>query len=472
MNRALPALFRHAGVWVLTAGLLSICAPRALAEQAHVDCAPGNPSGSEFTSIQAAIVYLGTLPVVGDWDRVLLRSNCTENVSITRSHVWITPEFDCPWSGCPNTPTRITAANPAAPVITVDGPHDVTLVHVVLSGGVNGLSILSGGWVSAYGVVAEKNVLDASGGLNSGNGFLLDVGSYLSLGEGGAVNNAGYGLILGQGASASLFGSQSWLQNVPLTISGNGHGGLRIDRAQFVVWAGVTVDGNKGWGLLLLGADATFGSCCGSAPTSVRNNLSGGAFVSEGSEASFWGQTAFQNNGPYGVYLDAGSSAVFDPLGTDLVIEGHTEVGVDVTTHGHAEFRGPVVRNNGTAMKPWSAGVRVDGGSQAYFGNDSAGTPAQVTDNSGPGILVDLGSELEVPSAVIEGNSKEAVRIYHHSTAFLGRNAQVQTNGYGALRCDLTSLVVAERLTKSPACLVVERATEPRPPRPDPFSLP
>lgn len=475
MNRLVLELRRRcSGTWALTVAVVVGCAGGTAAADLYVDCRPDNASGSQYTSISAAVADLNALPATADWDTIHLMSDCTDNLYLTRSRIRITAGDECPWNGCGNTGARITAQDTSSAVITVDGPHDIQLVHLTLSGGRDGLIVTSGGSVTVYGVVAEKSVGDPSAGY--GNGFHVDVGSFLNMGEGGAVNNAGYGIYLGEGSSATFFGNQSWLQGEPLVISGNGLAGIRAERTEFVSWAGVTIERNGGWGLLLLGAHGSFGSIA-SSQSLVRDNPSGGAFLAEGSEASFWGRTSFQNNGPYGVYLDSASSAHFDAAGGMLpsdgkcvLVEGHTEVGVNVTTNGHVSFNGPhVVRNNGAAGKAWSAGVRVDGGSQAYFGKGFVGVPTEVTDNSGPGILVDLGSVLEVPTASIQDNSMEAVRVYHQSTAYLGPQARLQPNGGAALRCDATSLVVTDRAPKSLSCLNVEKPTGPRPTRPEPF---
>jgi hypothetical protein len=455
------------------AALLVLLPIGAGAEEVFVDCRDGNPTESQFTRVSDAVGYLGARPALADWDYVLLRSDCADNVSITRSRIWIAPEWDsCPWNGCTTNepPARITAADPTLAVVTVEGPHEVALVHLVLTGGLNGLAITNGGSVSAYGLIAEKNLGEPVA--LTGNGILVDVGSFLSLAEGGALDNAGYGIIVSQGASATLFGSQPWLQDKPLVISGNGQDGMRVDRGHVVAWAGVTIERNGGWGMLVLGGDVTFGAT-DDTHSAVQDNAGGGAFLGEGSEASLWGNTRFQENGPYGVYLDGASSAVFVAQnGAGVVVQGHSEVGVNVTTHGHASFQGPnVVRNNGAARKAWSAGVRVDGGSQAYFGEDLEGRRPRVANNDGSGILLDLGSVLEAPSVAVEGNSREAVRVSHQSTAYLGERASLWQNAKGPLRCDTTSLVVTNQVPKTLACPAVEKATEPRPTRPEPLPV-
>jgi len=455
------------------AALLLAFASGATAESVSVDCRPGNPTGSPFVRLGDAVAHLNQSPALADWDYVLLQSDCTDNLTLTRSRVWIAPAWDwCPWAGCTTNgpPARISAASPSSPVITVEGPHDVTLVHLVLGGGSDGLRISNGGSVSAYGVVAEKSVGDASGGVY-GNGFVVGGGSSLRLAEGGAFDNPGYGIQMAAGASAEVFGSQAWLQDKRTVISGNGRDGIRVERSPLLSWAGTTIEGNHGWGILAIGGHVTFGGCCGTGPV-VRANAGGGAFLTEGSEASFWGDTRFEDNGPYGVYLDAASSAVLVSTAPDagVVVEGHTDVGVNVTTHGHMQFVGRhAVSNNGTATRPWSAGVRVDGHSSVSFDKGRFGLPTEITGNGGPGVLLDLGSVLDAPAAVIADNLKEAVGVYHQSTAYLGRDARLGQGGRGELRCDTTSLVVTDQVAKGPACLRVEKPTGPRPARPDPL---
>jgi hypothetical protein len=107
------------------------------------------------------------------------------------------------------------------------------------------------------------------------------------------------------------------------------------------------------------------------------------------------------------------------------------------------------------------------GSSQAYFDKGDFGVPAEVTQNGGPGILVDLGSVLDAPSAAIGGNVKEAVRVRHQSTAYVGPGARLRQNGQGPLSCDATSLVVTNAFRRSAACTNVEEPTEPRPARPN-----
>lgn len=468
---AWTATCRRVGVSVFATCLL---AARAAAENVTVDCVG---SSGDYASLSAAVDYLNTKPALGGgweaWDIILLKSDCTDNVRITRSHVWITPDV-CWWPGCPDSTLRqITAAEPGKAVVQVEGPHDATLVHLKLKGGLNGLAITGGATVDAFGVVAEGNVVGADGG--GGNGIFVDVGSYLNMGEGGASNNPGYGIYMSEGSSGILFGNAAWLQNVPLLVSHNSRGGMRIDRAQVLSWAGLRIEDNTGWGLLLLGADASFGSCCG-VQTLVRNNSGGGIFASEGGEAGIWGNVAIRNNGPYGVHAETGGGVSFySSDATGAVVEGHTEVGVDVTGKSHVSFRGPhKVRNNGQnlprGVKPWIAGVRVDGGSHAYFGAGPLGTAPEITGYYGPGVLVDMGSVLDAAAATFtsyRSPTSVSAQINGNSTAYLGPGVVLGPRVEAALSCGGQSWVVATRREQYLYCLSLMVSAAPRPPRPE-----
>ena len=129
----------------LFTGALFVFATDARCDWLTVDCRPGNPSGAQFSTVSDAVSYLNSQrPALGSWDTIALRSDCTDNVYLTRSQVWIAPEWDsCPWAGCTTNgaPARITAADPGSPVVSVEGPHDIMLVHLVLAGGSSGLGI-------------------------------------------------------------------------------------------------------------------------------------------------------------------------------------------------------------------------------------------------------------------------------------------------------------------------------------------
>jgi hypothetical protein len=437
------------------AALASVLLPLpAAAANYAVDCS-GGTSGA-FTSIGAALAAAVADPPIAD-RYILLKGNCTENVTIGGGvhRVWIAPEWDaCPWSGCTTNgrPAQITAANASQPVIAVSGDSDVTLVHLTLTGGTFGLRV-TGASVVAYGVTAENN---------SASGLQASSGASLVVGEGGARNNRGAGLTVGNGSTASVYGHQSWLQNQPFVLSGNGYAGLQVDRAVVVGGPGTSIESNKGPGILAFGGDVLFGTTADS-PAVVSGNA-GGAYLSEGTQASFWGSTTFRDNGAIGIYVEKTSHAGL----YGAVVEGHGENGVDAVANSQVSFHGANrIRNNGADARSWSAGVRVDGSSSAFFdaGADPAG-PSTISDNTGAGILVDLNSSVEVHAAAIRGNTREGVRVRRGSVADVGRAVDLRPNGEGPISCDRSSNVFGDRLHRSPSCWNVDREGDPRPARP------
>lgn len=434
----------------ILAGLALVALPRpAAAATVTVDCSGGTPGA--FTSISAALNSLTTPPPVNDWHYVLLKGNCTENVTVTGGRrVWIAPEgSSCPYSGCPSgPPARIAAALPGAPAVDVSGPGDVTLVNVVVSGGSNGVRAIGNANVTLYGVIAEDN---------GGAGIQAEKGAMVDIFEGAARRNGYYGVLVGNGSGAFLSGQLSWLRNQPLVISANRGGGVRADRSLLGGYSGITVEDNLGPGMAAYGADILWGAYV--AETLIQNNQ-GGVFLSEASQASFWrsqtGITTFRNNGSYGVYVEKGSHAsIFDAL-----VEGHTGVGVDAVMNSQVSLQGTLIRGNGSLANLGSAGVRVDGNSEAFIDG------AEVTGSNGPGLVVDLNSSADVRSVVITGGAAEAIRLRTGSFATLGTQGSITPNSGAPVTCDATSYIVHNLLPRSPICGNVIRPTQPRPVRP------
>ena len=420
-----------------------------------VDCG-GGTSGA-YTSIGAAVAAAVADPATAD-RYILLRGNCTENVAIGGGvhRVWIAPEWDsCPWSGCTTNgaPAQITAANPSRPVITVSGASDVTLVHLLLTGGTNGLQV-DGASVVAFGVTAEGN---------SAAGLSVNYGGSLSVSEGGARNNQAAGITASGGSNLTLVGQQSWLQNKPLVLSGNGWTGLFVERSALTSWAGLQILDNKGPGILAYTGNLVLGASCCGQPLIISGNEVG-AYLSEKSRAVFYGDTTVRDNGAIGLYVEKGSHAGL----SGAVVEGHSGTGVEVVTSSQVSFHGANrIHDNGAAGKAWTGGVRIDGSSNGFFddGGDPNG-PTAITGNTGPGVLVDLGSSIDVRAAAITGNTGEGIRLRRGSIAAIGRPADLRPNGAGPVSCDRSSNAFGDRLRRSPACWNVEPEGDPRPARP------
>ena len=452
---------------ILFAGRLSICAAAlgllllplpAAAANYVVDCS--RQTASALTSINAALAAAVADPPAGD-RFILLKGDCTENVSIGGGvhRVWIAPEWDpCPWNGCTTNgvPAQITAADAGQPVLSVTGASDVTLVHLALSGGTVGLSI-AGASVTAYGVSADGN---------SQHGIQVDSGGSLGISEGSARNNKGAGFSVSNGSTATLAGQLPWLQNKPFVIAGNGYAGLFVERSAATAWAGTQIQDNKGPGILAFTGHLVFGTLCCGQPMVVSGN-DVGAYLSENARAAFYGDTTFRDNRAIGVYAEKTSHVGM----TGIVVEGHTENGVNVVMNSQAAFHGAnTIRGNGSAATPWSAGVRIDGSSNGSFDRNASDPlgpgPSTLTDNTGPGILVDLGSTIDAQAAVIRDNTGEGVRVRRGSVADFGNAATLRPNGSGPVSCDRSSNVFSDRLRRSPACGNIEPEGDPRPARP------
>jgi hypothetical protein len=443
---------RHSIHWTLAA--LAFLPLPAAAANFSVDCSGG--TAGAYSSIGAALAAAVADPATSD-RYILLKGNCTENVAIAGGihRIWIAPEWDsCPWSACTTNgqPAQITAANAGQPVISVSGASDVTLVHLTLTGGAVGLSI-TGAAVTAYGVSADGN----------GQGIAVDAGGSLWIGEGTARNNKSAGLSVSNGSNAVFLGQLSWLQNKPLVLAGNGYAGLVVERSAAASWSGVQIQDNKGPGVLAFGGGIVLGTqCCGHSVVVSGNDV--GAYLSEKTRAAFYGDTTIRDNGAIGIYVEKSSHV---SLG-GILVEGHGENGLNAVMGSQATFHsGNRIQGNGASGTAWSGGVRIDGSSNALFedGGDPAG-PSSITGNTGPGILVDLGSTIDVRTAVVQGNTGEGVRVRRGSLADFSAAATLRPNGSGPISCDRSSNVFADQLRRTFACFNVQPEGEARPARP------
>jgi len=250
------------------------------------------------------------------------------------------------------------------------------------------------------------NVCSSNG--NAGLGLRVNGGSNVIIGASGAFShNAGGGMnIDGQ----SQVGLVAWAG--PVDISNNTGPGVWESGSSLFETLGATnitnnVSGpgtNPGFGIELVGgARAQVGGLFG--PNTVAGNQAGGAFLQENSEISFWsiGQpNLIQGNGPVGVLAGLGSQVTFydisGPLGAQIT--DHTSAGVDIYANSQVFFHGTnQVLRNGTVADPRSAGIRIDGNSEAFLRG------GQVTQNNGPGILALVNSSADFTGVTFAGNA-------------------------------------------------------------------
>jgi hypothetical protein len=361
---------------VLVPGILVLlCSPGALRAQfLNVDCSGANLYA--YPSINAA------LPNAGPGAFILVTGTCNESVSLY-------------------------------------GQNGLNLgAYYGQSAQINGnLAINNSQNVYLYGLSVTNGFGDGIN-VNNSRGITLDTCA--------STGNAGVGL--------AVSGASDVAVNVAGTFNYNTHGGMNISSNSIVsifTWSGLTVDisgnagpgvwasqasfstfghttianntsgpgSNPGYGIELLGgARGQIGALSG--PNMVTGNQAGGAYLQENSEISFWAGNALniiQGNGPVGVAVGVGSQATFF---NSAQISGHSSAGVDVYANGQGYFFGTnTVQSNGSSGDARSAGVRVDGNSQALLRG------GQISGNSGPGVLVLVNSSADFSGVSFGGNS-------------------------------------------------------------------
>jgi hypothetical protein len=233
---------------------------------------------------------------------------------------------------------------------------------------------------------------------NGGYGLNVSLASDTVVNAAGTFNNNGFGgMNLG---GNSLLALNAWA--APIDISNNSGPGIFSSEEGVVGTVGqTTITNNNGTGIVLFGASrAGFGAYYG--PNNIQGNSGGGASAGENSEISFFSYAGgppnlIQSNGPFGVSVGTGGQATFFET---TQITDHTGPGVDVYGNGQANFIGAnQVLRNGTSGDPLSAGIRVDGNSEALL---RGGTVSQ---NYGPGILALVNSSADFTGVTFSGDT-------------------------------------------------------------------
>jgi len=370
-------------VRVLVPGILVLLSsPGALRAQQflNVDCTGANPFA--YPSINAA------LPNATPGTFILVTGPCTENVSL-------------------NGQNALNLGAYFGQTATINGAISINNSQNLFLYGLNVTNTAGDGiTVSNSSRGISLNVCSSNG--NAGLGLRVNGGSNVIIGASGAFShNAGGGMnIDGQ----SQVGLVAWAG--PVDISNNTGPGVWESGSSLFETLGATnitnnVSGpgtNPGFGIELVGgARAQVGGLFG--PNTVAGNQAGGAFLQENSEISFWsiGQpNLIQGNGPVGVLAGLGSQVTFydisGPLGAQIT--DHTSAGVDIYANSQVFFHGTnEVLRNGTVADPRSAGIRVDGNSEAFLRG------GQISGNSGPGVLVLVNSSADFSGVSFSGNN-------------------------------------------------------------------
>jgi len=356
--------------WRSLSLVLMLFLPLALHAQLLVDCSGQNQN--VYTTINAALADGGS------GSTIVVNGTCNESVTLES----VDGVFLGAWWG---QTASVTGG------IVISNSKNIYLY---------GLSVTNSAPADAIVAVRSTNVtLDTCSGNGSGQvGLASRYHSEVTIvGTGSFNNNAASGMYLDGGSSIFITG---W--GGPVDISNNGNNGVQVQGADFSTWGNtsITGSGGGGWGIYTVGgARLQVGTIFGS--NTIQGNPSGGASITEHTEASFWNinglQTIIQGNGPVGVAVGLGSQVTF--FDGDQITD-HTSAGVDVYGNSQVNFSGAnSLLRNGTASDPRSAGIRVDGNSEALL---RGGTISQ---NYGPGILALVNSSVDFTGLVFSGNT-------------------------------------------------------------------
>lgn len=264
---------------------------------------------------------------------------------------------------------------------------------------------------------------------NAGNGVSVDNASHVVVvGSGRFDDNRGW-------AGGFHVGGHSFLNIAPsgrVEIRGNSQSGIWASQSDIQIIGNTVVSDNvNGPGLELLGgARAQVGNNLGT-PNVIQNNPKGGIDARENSQVSLF--TCCSNppnvvraNGQFGI--QAGFHSQVTLSGADVL--ENTGPGVYVFAGSQLDFF-PGTQNrvdrNGTLTDPTSAGIRIDGNSEAWLRD------GEISSNLGVGVRIGMNSSLDIAGVSLVGNT-------------------------GSLACDFTSTIAADfSFPFSSSCIVVRR---------------
>jgi len=355
----------------------------------YVDCSGTNPA--DFSTIGAA------LAVAGPNSYILVTGTCNEKVNITNF-------------------SNLNLGAFYGSTATINGNVSVTASNSVFLYGLNVTNPSGDGFDinSSHNVTLWTCTANGNAGTGLGVGTISDVvvqgpGSFDSNGAGGISVDANSVL------AVVAFGG-------PVDISSNHGAGVGVnDGALFRIYGNATIENNintstggrpNGYGIqLLAGAKLQVANCNGA--NQISGNQSGGIDAREHSRISIWAcgpsDNIIKDNGPVGVELGMESELA---LYTNVVISGHTSSGIDMYGGAQLYMIGPnLISQNGTSGNARSAGVVVDGNSEAYL---RGGT---ISSNEGPGILALVNSSVDSVGASFPDNTRGIITC--DSSAYL-----------------------------------------------------
>lgn len=408
--------FRNGGHLMLASVLMLVSATTSHA-QLLVDCSGTNPYA--YPSINSA------LPNAVAGSSIIVTGTCNENVNL---------------QGVNN----LNLGSWWGQTATINGGLSISNSTLIYLYGLNITNPFGDGVNVAN---SRSVVLDTCTSNGNGGAGLRAVGmSDVAVNATGSFdNNVGGGI---NAVGNSLVSLSGWAGL--MDISNNTGPGIYLGEAALWTFGNTTISNNlvgppqgAGMGIMLLGgARAQIGAIFG--PNIIEGNLAGGASIGEGSEISFWsiGQpNIIQSNGATGVSVNLGSQATFFE---GAQITNHTSAGVDVYANSQANFFGlNQVLRNGTGSDPLSAGIRVDGNSEAFLrGGD-------VSQNNGPGLLALVNSSIDFTGVTFSGDTSGIITCDSTAT-MISDLAQPNTTPPAGVRCKTPHGLGNRHVTRTP----------------------
>ena len=373
----LSMLCRWRVLLLLAAALTVITAAHAQSYY-YVDCLGANHS--DFSTIGAA------LAVAGPNSYILVTGTCNENVNITNF-------------------SNLNLGAVYGSTATIHGNVSITASNSVFLYGLNVTNPAG----DAFDITSSHNVTLWTCTANGNSGVGLSVGTLSDVvvqGPGSFDSNGAGGIGVSFHAILNVL---AW--GGPVDISGNHGAGVGVgDGGLFQTVGNTTIENNintstgvrpNGFGIQAVSASKVqVANCFGTSQ--ISGNQSGGIDDREHSQISIWncgpnGENIIKDNGPVGVEVGMGSQLA---LYQNVLISGHTGAGIDLYAEGQLYMYGPnVISQNGSSDNPRSAGVVVDGNSEAYLRGGTIST------NEGPGILALVNSSVDSVGATFPDNT-------------------------------------------------------------------
>lgn len=361
----------------------------AFATNVSVDCT-GAPA--PFTTITAA---LNTLDLVGP-HTITVAGTCNEVVNLrARNNVTID-------GGAP-APGAIHASGPGP--LNIERSRGILLRRLTFSGGNRAVSVRLQSEVTIEGCSLES----ANTGLAVADASSVTVGGSLSVQAVNVHNN-----------------------NLGISVDGSSLTAVGFLTVENSVSNGVNVEGGR---LILQGqSNPSFGG-----PNVIHNNGGNGLFASGGADVDVNAANTIDSNTLNGAVAFESSTIDLSAAGTFVTsISNNARGGIAYIFNASGRILGATIQNNGSSGDPLRSGVSSAQNSAVIV--DSA----QVTGNSGPGVLVEAGGTLRLRATTVSASTDEPVRLHTGAKLELQTGNTLSGPGKNVVTCDGSSLLFGD----------------------------